>query len=84
MVKKPKSDKIETWITKKGDLCIGNECFTISQDGIDVKIEIHKEKCPLSVIQGYSNLLQKTVARGGGTLYKAVKVEIEEESEVKD
>jgi len=87
--KKPKSSgelkkgKIEFWHDEQGRPCIGNECFTITNEGKDVKIQIHEDKCPANVVDGFANLMATTVARGGATLYQTISKKVEPKDEVK-
>lgn len=76
-----KKGKIEFWHDEQGRPCIGNECFTITSEGKDVKIQIHEDKCPTAVVDGFAKLMGATVARGGATLYQTISKKLEPKDE---
>lgn len=61
-----------TWINERGEICIGNKCFTlaINPDAEEVTVRVDRNECGVDM-QPIVDSLFEVIGRGGRTLYQS-------------
>lgn len=66
------------WVREDGALCWGNECLVVKPEGKDLRFTVNEDKCGGLALAAYRELIDKTIGKGGKTIYE-VPAEIERE-----
>jgi len=61
-----------TWVNERGELCIGNKCFTlaINPGGNEVSVRVDRNECGADM-EPIVNGIFEIVGKGGRTLYES-------------
>lgn len=66
-------------IRADGAICWGNDCLVIKPEGKDLRIVLDGSKCGSSALEAYGDLIEKTIGKGGKTVYEVPAVIKKEE-----
>lgn len=73
MEKREQADKalpLGIRIEEDGSIVFGNGCLIIKPDGKDVRVKIDDSLCGELTAEAYRDLIERTVGKGGKTLYE--------------
>ncbi len=58
------------WIREDGALCWGDGCLVVKPEGKDLRFSIDESKCGELAMEAYGELIEKTIGKGGKTIYE--------------
>ena len=61
-----------TWINERGEICIGNKCFTlaINPDADEVTVRVDRNECEADM-EPIVNTIFEVIGSGGRTIYES-------------
>jgi len=64
-----------TWVNERGEICIGNKCFTlaINPNAQEVTVRVDRNECGADM-QPIVDSIFEVIGRGGRTLYESTSI----------
>lgn len=57
-------------VREDGAICWGLDCLVIKPEGKDLRITVDGSKCGSAALAAYGDLIEKTIGKGGKTVYE--------------